>query len=508
VLTQAETHSGRVEGEKRDRHSVFRGIPFARPPVGSLRFRAPEPVEPWPGVRLAHEFGPSAPQGLAFAPGVSAEGPTSEDCLYLNVFTPAPDGRRRPVMFWIHGGAFTVGSASADVYDGGKFSELGDLVVVTANYRLGALGFLDLGEQARGWGASANAGLLDQIAALEWVRDNIEGFGGDPSNVTLFGESAGATAVSLLLTASRASGLFHRAIAQSSAAGLSLPEPERALRTTAAFLAGLGVSADDGAGLQALPVDSILRAQAALETTSKFWRGFFPVQDAATLPRHPREVFQAGAGATVPLVMGTNRDEWNLFMLPSIREWNEPMDDGAAVAALGNALPRVGVDRARAMLHTYRDSRASRDLPHGNRALLRAIDGDIRFRIPSLRFAEAHVASNNRAFQYLFTYESPAMRGVLGACHALELPFVFGTLDAPQQDRFAGKGPAVEGLSRAMMNAWVAFARTGDPSHAGIEPWRPYDAERRAAMIFDVETRPENAPYDEERRAWDDIDLE
>src|SRR5688500_2645923 len=224
MSTVAQTTSGAVEGDQRPGHVAFRGIPFAAPPVGKLRFAAPEPPEPWPSVRPAREFGPSAIQGEAFAPGAGAEGPISEDCLYVNVFTPGLDGRRRPVLVFIHGGAFVAGSSSSPLYDGGRLAELGDQVVVTFNYRLGAFGYLCLGDEGMRWGAVPNLGALDQLAALRWIRTNIDRFGGDAGNVTLFGESAGATSLLHLVAMPAAEGLFHRAIAQSPGTTLTLPD--------------------------------------------------------------------------------------------------------------------------------------------------------------------------------------------------------------------------------------------------------------------------------------------
>jgi para-nitrobenzyl esterase len=501
----ASTGHGRVEGLPRGAHVVFRGIPFARPPVGALRFRAPEPPEPWAGVRVARSFGGVAPQGATGAPGMRADGEQSEDCLYLNVYTPALDGKRRPVMFWIHGGAFTLGSASQPIYDGRKLAERGDVVVVTTNYRLGALGYAYLGAHGD-WGASANLGQLDQIAALRWVRENIESFGGDPGNVTIFGESAGSMAVCTLLAMPAAAGLFQRAIAQSGAS-LTLTTADQAAKVTESLLAELGIPENESQRLQDVPVEQLLRAQEAAARNATNLRGFAPVLDLATVPRQPGAAFAAGAGADVPLVIGTNRDEMNLFNAPMLRELDKPMEDARAVEVLRKALPARAGDRAQALLEVYRASRTARGLPSTNRALLGAIQSDLRFRIPSVRYAEAYRARNPNTFMYLFTYESPAMRGALRACHALEIPFVFGTLDAPFQDKFAGKGPAVEALSEQMMDAWLGFARRSQPSHPRLGDWIPYDTSRRATMVFDSKSSLTDAPYEEERAAWDGIAL-
>jgi len=491
----ASTANGRVEGQPRGAHVAFRGIPYAKPPVGALRFRAPEPPEPWPGVRPARTFGKVALQGATSAPGMLAEGEQSEDCLYLNVYTPALDGARRPVMFWIHGGAFTLGSASQPMYDGGPLAERGDVVVVTINYRLGAHG---------DWGATANAGQLDQIAALRWVRENIEAFGGDPGNVTIFGESAGSMAVCCLLAMPVAQGLFHRAIAQSGAS-VTVMTQDAGAKVAEALLAELGIAETDSQRLQEVPVERLVLAQSAAARNAPAMRGYAPVLDATTLPKQPGALFAAGGGANVPLVIGTNRDEMNLFNMQMLRELDKPMDDVRALDVIGRMLPASAADRAGAILEVYRKSRGSRSLPSTNRALIGAVQSDQRFRIPSVRFAEAYRSRNPNTFMYLFTYESPAMRGALRACHALEIPFVFGTLDAPFQDKFAGKGPAVQALSEQMMDAWLGFARRGQPGHPRLGDWIPYDSDRRATMMFDTKCGLEDAPYEEERACWDGV---
>jgi para-nitrobenzyl esterase len=500
-----DTQSGKVAGERRGAHSAFRGIPYASPPVGALRFRAPEPVEPWSGVRAAKAFGPSAPQGAVFAPGVVAEGPTSEDCLYLNVYTPAPDGKKRPVMFWVHGGAFTVGSAAAPLYDGAKLAERHDVVVVTINYRVGALGYLSLGEQGRAWGAADNRGQLDQIAALRWVRDNIERFGGDPGNVTLFGESAGGTAVCLLLVTPSARGLFQRAIAQSSVGSLQLPTSEQLAPRTASLLASLELAPSHSERLLDVPLETLMRAQASLESDARSWPHFVPVLDRALFEdTQPRALIEQGRGSTVPLIIGTNRDEWNLFALMSLPDWEKPLEDAELLARITRKLPASAAGAAPGLLATYRASRRERGLPYGNRALLRALEGDLRFRIPSIRFAEAYLQRTPETYLYLFTYESPALRGALGACHGLELPFVFGTYDGPNQERFAGEGDTVVGLSEAIRARWTAFARTGSPA-TGEARWDAYEVERRATLELGPEVRLVDDAYGDERRAWDAV---
>uniref|UniRef100_UPI002ADDAC3E carboxylesterase/lipase family protein n=1 Tax=Tepidiforma sp. TaxID=2682230 RepID=UPI002ADDAC3E len=427
-------------------------------------------------------------------PGFAASGPQDEDCLTLNVYTPAADSGRRPVLFWIHGGGFTHGTAGEPLYDGGRLARRGDVVVVSINYRLGAFGFLHPGLRVEGKGLAANCGLLDMVAALRWVQQNISFLGGDPRNVTIFGESAGAAAVGTLLAMPDAKGLFQRAILQSGT-GRAL-EPSAAAATVDRVAAAAGV---EPAGLLTLPGDRLLEAQAKVAAQAAFGNPVFgPVVDPETLPMQPLEAVRAGAAAGVPVLIGTNRDEVRLFTAMLQRE--EP--DGAglerAVAAL---FPGADADTVREAIGTFRESRRRRGLPAGNLDILDAISSEGRFRAGALRLAEAQAAHQRGTYVYLFTYASPARRGALGACHALELPFVFGTLDAPTQDRFAGRGPGVQRLSEQMMDAWIAFARGGDPSHPGIGRWEPYDPVRRPTMVFDLESRLEEDPYGEERRA-------
>jgi para-nitrobenzyl esterase len=504
IAVMVETQYGRVEGELRGAHSVFRGIPFARPPVGALRFLAPEAPEPWRGVRPAQAFGASALQGAVFAPGVLAEGPQSEDCLYLNVYTPRADMGQRPVLFFIHGGAFTVGSASAALYDGARLAEQHDVVVVTINYRIGALGYLPLGEAGARWGAVDNRGQLDQVAALRWVQGNIAGFGGDADNVTIFGESAGATAVLLLLATPSARGLFKRAISQSAAGGLTLRTPEQAASIREAYLQALALPPEQSERLRELPTEALMRAQASVESQMRGWPHFSPVADAL-FGGQPRAGLLAGQGNLVPLLLGTNRDEWNLFALGNMPEWQKPLADDELIARLARKLPADVSAAAASIVAAYRSSRREHGLPHENRALLRAIEGDLRFRIPSLRFAELYQTLTPDTYVYLFTQESPALRGELGACHALELAFVFGTYDAPNQDKFVGAGDAVVSLSRTMSTCWTSFARSGEPSASLVPSWPRYESTRRQTLELRAEPRLTDDALGAERRAWDGV---
>lgn len=484
------TTSGPVEGLERDGHGgphhAFLGMPFAAGTGGANRFRAPQPVTPWAAPRPAQAFERSAPQGEHPIQGFASSTPRDEDCLYLNIYTPAPDGARRPVLFWIHGGGYTHGAGSELLYDGGPLAMRGDVVVVTIHYRLGALGYADF--EGLLDGAVANCGLLDQVAALQWVRDNIQAFGGDPGNVTIFGESAGAAAVGALLATVPARGLFHRAILQSGSGRAS--SRADAARGTDALLRELGLDRSSAAQVMDLSWERIVEAQHRVGR----WG---PVCNDV-LPRSPHEAIRNADAADVPVLIGTNRDEVKLFNATSR---DRAIADEALPAMVAEALPKAGPDDVVRLVEVYRSSRTSKGLPVANTDLFDAITTDARFRVNATELALNYRKFPQDAFVYLFSWESPARGGAFGSCHALEMPFVFGTLWAPTQDRFAGSGPAAEALSQRMMDAWIAFACTGNPSHEGIGDWPPYEASTRPTMVFDRETRLESDPFAEEREA-------
>ena len=489
MLEAVATTNGRVSGLPRQGHVAFLGIPYAR----AERFAAPEPASPWSGVREATRIGFAAPQTSHVIAGFSASGPQDEDCLNLNVFTPACDGRKRPVMVWIHGGGFTHGAGYEALYDGGPLAVRGDVVVVTINYRLGALGLLRLPEI----GAHGNQGLLDQVMALSWVRDNIASFGGDPLQVTIFGESAGSASVGCLLAMPAARGLFRRAIQQSGIGRANTPEV--AERIANAMLELLGLDRARARELLTIAPDKILQAQSAIAAKLGAEVRFGPVVDPATLPAAPPKAIAGGAAKDVDVVIGTNRDEVKLFAAAMRRE---PIDDAALLKDVRAALPKAGEGEAKDLIEVYRASRKVRQLPDDNLDILDAIGSDVRFRIGSVRWAQNQRAAGGKAWLYLFTHASPARRGALGSCHALEMPFVFGTLGAPTQDKFAGTGPDVQRLSREMMDSWLSFANNGDPAHPSIAPWSQYDDGRRPTMIFGTRASgQENDPFGEQRAA-------
>jgi para-nitrobenzyl esterase len=479
----------------------FSGVPYARAPIGPLRWRPPLPAEPWDTVRDASTFGAIAPQTAA-VPGITspsdpdASEPQSEDCLFLNVWTPDLDpGRRRPVMVFIHGGGFTSGSGSVFLYRGGNLVRNGDAVVVTINYRLGALGFLGHRQLADPDGLVGNWGLQDQVAALAWVRENIAAFGGDPDNVTIFGESAGGFSVAALLGCPAARDLFRRAIVQSG--GVHVHTVEEAERAGDRLASMLGVASCDRASFEGIPATELVAATAELgkrrPDPGLVPLPFLPTVDGTFLPIDPLEAVAAGAASGVDLIIGTNRDELTLFGLGNPALF--AMDEEGLERWVANSVPGIPPLE---MIGTYREARQAR----GERAEVNdvwvAAGTDIVFRWPSLRLAAAHQANKGRAYVYLFDWESPAFDGLLGSTHGLELPFVFGAVHVPVVQIFAGGGPPAETLSRQMQMAWLTFASRGDPSHEGIGEWRPWDRAERATMMFGTHTGLVPAPRDRE----------
>lgn len=479
----ATTESGRLRGAWEDGLAVFRGVPYAAPPVGDLRWRPAAPHGGWDGERDATTAAPSAPQPfMGPDPILGGHGfpPFDEDCLTLNVWTPGADDARRPVLVWIHGGGFVSGSGSLPIYAGDTFARDGDLVVVTITYRIGPLGYLYLGDED---GAdSGNFWLTDQLAALRWVRDNIAAFGGDPDQVTVAGQSGGAFSTAALAVHPEGGTLFRRAILQSPPFGLRLPNAAEALERTRAFRAVAGV--DSVRELRELPWEKLVEATIGMFMSTAQWGHwavpFLPVLDGVTLDRNPLEALNAGAAADKDVIIGwTGAEATFAFAL------NEQYAQTERKQVVERLRDRFG-DRAESAYDAYAATRPGAQ----PRAVLTDFASDELFRLPSVSLAEARAESDRPVWAYQFDYAAPAHDGRLGATHCLDLPFTFRNPErwshAPLTD---GIDPAVlDGLGNAMHQAWIAFVRTGDPNHPGLPAWEPYTRPLRGTMRFDTVT--------------------
>jgi para-nitrobenzyl esterase len=500
------TRQGDVRGVEIDGVRSYRGIPYAAAPVGRLRYRAPQPAPGWSGVRDASTFGVIAPQAASglgsYFPGDPLD--QSEDCLVCNVWTPETARGPLPVMVFVHGGAFCNGSGSGVMYRGDRLAARG-VVVVTFNYRLGALGFLAhpalADEESGGFG---NWGLLDQVAALGWVRDNIRAFGGDPSNVTVFGESAGAMSICDLLAAPSARGLFRRAIAESGAALAVEPPPAARIAERIADMLGMTELSRDA--LLAVPVGELVDAQSAINAEVDHGVGvpFQPVVDGGVLPSHPEDAIAAGSAKGVDLLIGSNRDEFKIFSVAILT--GRTLADDELEGVVGRYVQGAGIadgSIAGDAIAEYRASRDGRGEPVTARELLDAIVTDWIFRVPQLRLADAHRFRTPATYAYLFDWPSPFAGGALGACHGVELPFVFGTVHEPVIGLFSGTGEDAFRLSEEVQASWVAFAASGDPSNDLVGSWPRYDTPRRATLRFGPHSELADAPYETERQFWE-----
>ncbi len=503
--TIVDTSYGRIQGAEDDGVSVYRGIPFAKPPVGPLRFRPPERLDPWPGVRDATRFGPGSYQAarpLAGILGILVP-EQSEDCLTLNIWTPAAGaGGRRPVLVWIHGGAWVIGAGSERIYNGARLARRGDVVVVTVNYRLGPFGFLRGRELEAGLDSSGNEAMLDQVAALEWVRDEIAAFGGDPSNVTVLGESAGSVNAACLLTMPRARGLLHKAVLESGALNLTRP-PDSALETTRQILKELGIAVEQAHRLRDVPASDLVSAQNAIAGRMVI-PPFSPVADGDLIPARPLAAIGAGSARGVPLIVGTNLEEMKLyrFLDPSL----EALDQPGLVARCALLFPGTAPDgrpNAERAAEVYRSARAARGADASPVETWLAISTDHIFRAGALKLAELHAAHTPQVYVYQFAWKAAVPGKPQGAIHALELPFVFGTLDTSEIGAIAGRSPAARALSDQIQDAWLAFARTGRPRSARLPDWAAYAPPRRATLELGERPVLLDAPQEAERAFWD-----
>jgi para-nitrobenzyl esterase len=496
-----ETTAGKIRGTLRNGIHAFKGVPYGASTAGANRFMAPQKPAKWTGVRDAFNYGRQSPQNMRFnevlAPQADPGEGFDEDCLVLNVWTPGPnDGRKRPVMLWIHGGGFAQESGSWPWIDGEALARRGDAVVITINHRLNIFGYLhlaDLGGEK--YSASGNAGMLDLVAGLEWVRDNIAQFGGDPGNVMIFGESGGGAKTCTLLAMPAAKGLFHRAAIQSGSWLRGTPRAQ-ANEVAETVLKELGISASNLQELQRLPVQKLL----ALKTGAlgplpprrgTLRLGFSPVVDGKILPSHPFDPVASPVSADIPLLVGCTQYEATLFYLADDAVFS--LDEAAMRARIAEMIDEPMASRA---IDVYKKANPSAS-PSDTFLLLAS---DRLARMDAIRLAERkHAQGKAPVYMYLFTWNSPALGGKLRSPHTVEIPFVFDNTDIPA---VMTKSPNAKALAAKTSEAWIAFARSGNPNHAGLPNWPAYTPSQRATMRLDDTCAVVNDPGSEARRLW------
>lgn len=486
-----ETTAGRVRGFREGGTFGFKGVPYGGSTAGDGRFRRPRAPRPWPDVRDAQTLGLRSPQyqnAVVHEFGVmNPTEPSGEDCLCLNLWTAGIDDGARPVMVWLHGGGYSAASGGWECYNGANLAAEHDVVLVAINHRLNAFGYLHLAQLGHArFEEASNLGMYDIMLALEWVRDNIAQFGGDPSNVTIFGQSGGAGKVSTLLGMPDARGLFHKAIAQSGAAVRSLT-PGSAAETVERYLATLNLTPRTAERLVDLPY---------YELRDALGRGGFalaPVVDGVTLPDHVFDPHASPISADIPMLIGSTETEvtW------STSQQYDPLEGDAlrdhVMATLGND-DAAAAERIIELYRARRPDASGLDLH-----LIIATDAS-GFRTGVDTQAERKAALERApVYKYYFEWYSPVRRGCLRAMHCMDIPFVFDNLEIARS--VIGDPAAAQPVADQMAGAWAAFARTGKPSHRGIPAWPTYDNTERATMIFNIESRVVNAPYAEEKRA-------
>ena len=482
----AKTQAGTIGGIKKDGVFVFKGVPYGGD-TSKRRFKPAVAPEPWKRTRDALEYGPSCPQ-----PGIKE--PTSEDCLVLNIWTPAlRDGRKRPIMFWIHGGEFSSGSGSSTVNDGTRLCQRGDVVVIGINHRLNIFGHCYLSRfGGRDYADSGNVGILDIVKALEWVRDHATEFGGDPQQVMVFGQSGGGAKIATMMAMPAAKGLFHRA-ATMSGQQITAQGPRSATLRAKSCLDALKIQPNDLQRVNAVSVDELVAATRAPDPTMVGRTVYFgPVLDQNVLHRHPFYPDAPPQSANIPMIIGNTRDETIAFLgnEPGVREltWEQLPE---------RLLPQLHVDidpehviaRYRELYPKYSASEVFFAATTAGRSWRGAV-----------MEAEARARQGSPVFAYQLNYRSPIENGRYGAQHGMDIPLVFDNTADPRA--LTGNTPAAQKAAEQMSSAFIEFARSGNPNNAKIPEWTPYELERRATMVFDAESKLENDPRGEERKLF------
>jgi para-nitrobenzyl esterase len=494
------TTTGKVRGTVEDKVQAFKGVPYAASTAGANRFMPPAKRESWSGVRNCFELGLRAPQLASSFHGqvppefesMDRDEPMGEDCLVLNIWTPSVGaGQKRPVMVWLHGGGYTSGSGGFICYDGTQLAKKHDVVAISLNHRLNVLGYLYLaGIGGEKYGHSSNLGNLDIIAALAWIRDNIAAFGGDPGNVTIYGQSGGAGKVSSLMAMPAAKGLFHRAIVESGAAvkGVS---PDVANKSAETFLAKLNLKPNQVEQLETLSIDQLLAATMPAGMPGPPGLALAPVVDGHSLPTDPFDPVASEVSAGIPLLIGTVESEVAFFPNQIL----DPIDDASLHAHVKQTLRNATDDQVDELIAAYRAGRPSAS----NTDLFLIIASDATFRVGVTTEANRKATQGKGAvYQYYFTWKSPVRDGKLRAFHTVEIPFVFDNVDAAKS--MTGTGEDRYALAEKVSSAWVAFARTGDPNTKLAPRWGTFDTTKRAVMVINDEWKLVDDPHGEEQR--------
>jgi para-nitrobenzyl esterase len=497
----ADTAFGKIRGEEIQGIKIFKGVPYGATTAGQNRFMPPVDPTPWAGVRDTLHYGPSAPQRNPEAAGTVSPlavasanlPPESEDCLVLNVWTPAlKDGRKRPVLFWCHGGGFVSGSGSSPGTDGANLARRGDVVVVTINHRLNVLGFTYLAEfGGPDFASSGDVGMLDIVHALRWVRNNIEQFGGDPNTVMIFGQSGGGRKVGTLLAMSSAKGLFHRAVIESGPT-IKLVEIGQATNVAAMLLAKLNLSTGQVRELQKVPVERIMAAYFSvvkdMGNRDQMTEGFSPTVDGKAIPHHPFHPAAAPISADVPLMLGSTRTEMTLQSDQAAFS----LDD----AGMRARVKSLAGDHGEALIETYRKLNP-RATPSD---LFFLIASDYRYGAPIMKIAERRAAlGKGPVHLYYFTWETPVQGGRLKSPHTIEIPFAFDNVQISKQ--ITGGGADAMALADKVSDTWIAFARTGDPNTSKLPNWPAFNASERPTMVINNQSKVVSDPIREQRLA-------